>query len=303
MANSCTYCGSSDVQAPMFGGAELPGAPDRFSIRKFCRCRSCGEFFEPPLDADVIVLINLLLIAGLAGGFYFAPFTARLVIGALFGGMVMLSVAGLLERRDPPVTSTSLTADLQDALASLRADTSPRPLFDLATRRPARALIKALLLLGLVLPVIGLVVFYVIMEEPDLTLDVPLALVSALYGGSVLLHLAGSIRHLRTAGSDDYYHFRAGTKGIAVRTVDDRRVHLFALRHRLISTTIPWSQIRGVRAYVFSTNGFRQTAYVLLETPSGDFKLSDLPFAEGCEQIASNLRALRTFLRTHQLGG
>jgi hypothetical protein len=286
----------------MFGGAELAGAPTTGSVRKFRRCRECGDFFEPPLGPVVVVLINLLVIAGLGGGFYFAPLHGRLAFGYVIFAMVLLSFVSLWGGRRPPVTPASLATTLEGARSILEADSSPRPMFDVATARPSRAVVAGISLLALTLPAVGLVAYFVVTEGRDLRLDAPSIGVALLVGVGLLAYLMTGVR-LARAGELEGCHLRAGAKGIALRTIDDSRFHFFSLGHHLIQTTIPWSQIRGWAPHSYSINGLRHTSFVRLETRTGEFKLSDLPFAERSEQIATNLRMVQTFLRTHELGG
>jgi len=56
----CPYCGSNLIERPIFGGNELLGAPKRdiLQLRKFCRCKDCNQFFEPPFPQFLVIVLT-----------------------------------------------------------------------------------------------------------------------------------------------------------------------------------------------------------------------------------------------------
>jgi hypothetical protein len=85
--SKCPYCGSTDIEKPMFGGKELEGSPTPglLQLRKAQRCRSCNKFFEPPLPKPVAaILIFFLVLASIA-----------FIVGGLSQGYLLLPVAGV----------------------------------------------------------------------------------------------------------------------------------------------------------------------------------------------------------------
>lgn len=86
--SQCPFCGSSDIEKPMFGGKELEGAPSPgiLQLRKYQKCRACNKFFEPPLPKPVAAILILILMAVSVG----------VTIGGLSSGYIGLPIGGVV---------------------------------------------------------------------------------------------------------------------------------------------------------------------------------------------------------------
>jgi hypothetical protein len=105
--SQCPFCGSTDIEKPMFGGKELEGSPNPglLQLRKAQKCRTCNNFFEPPLPKPVAALIIFFLtVASL--GFMIGGFSEGKYVLSLGGvGMLVLSLLAMkryLFTKNPP---------------------------------------------------------------------------------------------------------------------------------------------------------------------------------------------------------
>ena len=96
----CPVCRRAEVEAPVFGGAPLPGAPPvRFGqLLGFRRCRACGAFFEPVLSlpAFALVMAVTLALGGVPIGVWYETGQTELLA---VGGVVLAGGAVALTRR------------------------------------------------------------------------------------------------------------------------------------------------------------------------------------------------------------